>query len=86
MKHTISLIGLTIEALKNSRLVVGSQSGIPGMATILGKNVLEWGHEGSLHAKELNVTGNAKNFFLDDPEYNISEQKIYHKLRQILLM
>ena len=85
MKHTISLIGLTIEAIRESYLVVGSQSGIPAMATILGKNVLEWGHEKSLHADELNVTGKAKNYFVDDPEYNISEQTIYQKLKNVLM-
>lgn len=46
---TASNIGLTIEAIKSSKLVIGNQSAIPVLANHLKTPTLFWGHEQQRH-------------------------------------
>jgi hypothetical protein len=79
----ISTIGLTIEAIKRSILTVGSQSGIPNLAMMLGVPVLEWGHQRQLHESTYNIK-KTKIYFLDDMKYNIDPFIIFNKMKEIL--
>jgi len=78
-----STIGLTIECLKRSILTVGSQSGIPNISLILGTQVIEWGHQKSLHT----ITYNDKKtpvVFLDDHKYKIPPEVVVVNICKML--
>jgi len=48
-QHETSLIGLTIEAIKASKLTIGQQSAIPILSNYLKIPTLMWGHEKHRH-------------------------------------
>lgn len=79
----ISLIGLTIESINRSILTVGSQSGIPNMAMMMGGEVLEWGHQRGLHTRTYNIK-KAKIHFLDDMKYQIEPLRVFEKMKRII--
>jgi len=79
----ISLIGLTIESINRSVLTVGSQSGVPNMSMMMGVEVLEWGHQRSLHVKAYNVKKTPVHF-LDDMKYRLEPIRVFEKMKRIL--
>lgn len=79
-----SLFGLTIEAIKNSVLTVGSQSAIPNISLLLGVPSLQWGHQKYYHTVTYNIR-KTNVTFLDDYDYNIDPKIIFEYMLQILL-
>lgn len=79
-----SLIGLTIELIKKSKLLVGTQSALPSFSLLLGTEVLQWGHNRKiLTSKEYNPF-EIRQTFLDDHKYCQKASIIFDKLKQIL--
>jgi hypothetical protein len=79
-----SLIGLTIELIKKSKLVIGSQSAIPSLSLLLGTPVLQWGHNRiNLMTDEYNPK-KTKCSFLDDHRYSQKASVIFDEMRKIL--
>ena len=79
----LSLIGLTIEALKRSIVCVGSQSGIPNLSNLVCTPTVQWGNQNKAHSKTYNVK-NTKTIFIDDPEFKIESKKILTELTNFL--
>jgi hypothetical protein len=79
----LSLIGLTIEALKRSIVCVGSQSGIPNLSNLVCIPTIQWGNQNKAHSKTYNVK-NTKTIFIDDPEFKIESKKILTELTNFL--
>lgn len=83
LNSDISTIGLTIECIKRSTLVIGSQSAIPNMAMFLNTESLMWGHQSHLHK----VTYNLKKtpvHFIEDMHYNVDPNIIFNKMIKLL--
>ena len=78
-----SLVGLTIEAMKRSRLTVGTQSGLPNLSNLLGTHTLQWGHEYNQHKTTYNVK-KTKCKFIRDQKYNVNPERILNEMRIIL--
>ena len=78
-----SLIGLTLETIKRSTLVVGSQSAIPNIGMILKVEVLQWGNEPTQHTKTYNVF-NTKVNFINDKLYKIPPEAVIKDMTKIL--
>ncbi len=78
-----STIGLTIEAIKASRVTVGQQSGVPVLSLQLGTPVISWGHEKHRHTVEENPKGTTCYFF-EDPSYSISPEIIYKQILEMI--
>lgn len=64
-----SLIGLTIEAIKNVKVTVGQQSSIPVLSNLLGTPTLMWGDEDHRH-KVLENPFNTKCWFFKELDAN----------------
>lgn len=79
----LSLIGITIEALKRSIVCVGSQSGIPNLSNLVCTPTIQWGNQKKSHSKLYNVK-NTKTIFIDDPEFKIESEKILTELTNFL--
>jgi len=78
-----SLIGITLETVKKSVLVVGSQSAIPNVGMILKIEVLQWGNEPGAHTKTYNVF-NTKVNFITDKLYKTPPEKVIKDMTNIL--
>jgi len=78
-----SLIGLLLNLLDKTFFTVGSQSAIPNISLLKKVEVLEWGHQQSLHTKSYNIM-NTPITFLEDRKYNIPSGVILKKLRRLL--
>jgi hypothetical protein len=78
-----SLIGLTIEIIKNSILTIGSQSGIPNLSNILGTPTLQWGNEKHEHTKVYNIN-NTETIYLDDSNYSIDPVIVVKEMNKFL--
>jgi len=78
-----SLIGLTLETIRRSILVVGSQSAIPNIGMILKVEVLQWGNEPKEHTKTYNVF-NTKVHFITDRQYQTKPEKVISEMTKIL--
>jgi len=78
-----SLIGFTLECMNRACLTVGSQSGIPNISLLYGVEVLEWGHQKSLHTKTYNPFKTPITF-IDNPGYDISPKEVLNKITNIL--
>lgn len=83
LNSDISIIGLTIECIKRSILVVGSQSGLPNIAMLLGIETLEWGHQKHLHKTVYNVKKTPVHF-IEDMHYNIGPDIIFNKMIKLI--
>jgi len=79
INNNSSLIGLTIEAIKKSIFVVGSQSAIPNLSMLLRIPSIQWGHQKNLHANVYNVL-KTKVVFLEDTNYSIPAKKIFEEI------
>jgi len=80
----LSLIGVTIEAIKNSKLVIGQQSSVPVLSLLLKTPVLSWGDEKKRHQIDENPFGTPCEF-IEDMNYNCSAELIYNKIKECLL-
>ena len=78
-----SLVGLLLVLLERAVLTCGSQSAIPNLSLLKGVEVLEFGHQKSLHTKTYNIK-NTRVTFLDDPRYQIGTKVIFKNLRKLL--
>jgi len=78
-----SLIGITIEIIKQAKLTIGSQSAIPNISLLFKVPVLEWGHQKYLHTIEYNPF-KTKVTFIEDMDYKISPEKIYSEILKLL--
>lgn len=83
MTENTSLIGLTLEVLRRAHFTIGSQSGIPNISLLYGVEVLEWGHQKSLHTRTYNVF-NTKITFIDDGKYNVEPKIVLKRLKKCL--
>lgn len=72
-------IGLTIEAIKQSDLMVGSVTSIPIIAKLVKTPLLMWGLDGTRHAKRENPF-NSKVEFIEDPRYETKPEVIYQRI------
>lgn len=81
--NDISTIGLTIKCIQKAVLTIGSQSGIPNVSMMIGTDVLEWGHQRSLHTKVYNVKKTPIHF-IDDMHYKLEPIKIFNKMIKLL--
>ncbi len=79
----LSLIGITLEAVKRSIVCVGSQSGIPNLSNLVGTPTIQWGHEEKAHSKTYNVK-NTKTVFILDQKFNTEPKKIIRELTNFL--
>lgn len=78
-----STIGLTIEAMKASKVTVGQQSGNPILSLHLGTPVISWGHEKRRHAVDENPRGTLCHFF-EDATYSIKPEVIYYQIMEMI--
>ncbi len=78
-----SLVGLTIEAMRKSRLTVGTQSGLPNLSNLLKTHTLQWGHQVHQHANSYNIK-KTKCKFIKDVRYSINPKRIINEMRIIL--
>ena len=78
-----SILGLTIETIKKSVLVVGSQSALPNISLLLRVPVLEWGNQKTLHTITYNPLRTPVEFILDK-DYNISPEIVFSKMKELL--
>lgn len=74
-----SLSGLLLVILERSSLTCSSQSAIPNISLLFGVEVLEWGHQKTLHTVVYNHK-RTKITFLDDPKYDLPAKTIYKNL------
>jgi len=78
-----SLVGLLLVLLKRAVLTCGSQSAIPNLSLLEKTEVLEFGHQRTLHTKSYNIK-NTKVTFIDDPKYKLDPKILFKNLRKIL--
>ena len=78
-----SLAGLLLVLLETAVFTCGSQSAIPNLSLLKKVEVLEFGHQRSLHTKSYNVF-NTKITFLDDRKYNIKPKIIFDQLNNLV--
>lgn len=78
-----SLIGFTIECMKRACFTVGSQSGIPNISLLYGVDVLEWGHQKSLHTQSYNPFKTPVTF-IENPNYDLPVEKVFNKMNKLL--
>lgn len=78
-----SLVGLLLALFDKAVFTCGSQSAIPNLSLLKKVEVLEFGHQRSLHTKTYNVF-KTKITFLDDLKYNIDPLIIFKNLRKLL--
>jgi hypothetical protein len=78
-----SLSGLLLVVLKRTCFTCASQSAIPNLSLLFKVEVLEWGHQKTLHTIVYNYN-RTKITFLDDPKYNLPVKVIYQNLLSIL--
>jgi len=64
----VSNIGLTIEAIKSSKLTIGQQSALPILSNYLKTPTIMWGHEKTRHQVVENPMGTRCIFF---PEFSV---------------
>jgi len=74
-----SFIGLVLEVMKRSKLVLGSISALPVLGFLVGVPVLTWGVQRLRHCVNLNpflvpVT------FIDSVDFGVSPQEIFYKM------
>ena len=81
--ENVSPIGLTMECLSRAIFTVGSQSGIPNISLLYKVEVLEWGHQRSLHTQTYNIF-KTKITFIDDRKYKIEPENILKVLTKRL--
>jgi hypothetical protein len=74
-----SLIGLTTEAIKRSKLTIGSQSSIPQLSLLLKTPVISWGNQKRRHSIDENIM-RTKCVFFDDPKYTIDPSIIFQEV------
>lgn len=79
----ISLIGLTISAIKNSLLTIGQQSSIPVLSNYLKTATIMWGDERHRH-KNLENPYDITCYFFEEgtSEYKTTPQKIHNQILQ----
>lgn len=75
-----SLIGLTIEAIKASKLTIGSQSSIPLLSQLLKTPILSWGNEKKRHEKDENIF-NTRTTFIEDKDYTTRPTIIFDNIK-----
>lgn len=80
-----SLVGLTIETMKMSKLIIGSESSIPLMACIMNLPLLMWGSAKVF----LRDNGFLRFFkgdqtFIDSPKFDVKPEIIFEKIKEIL--
>jgi len=78
-----SLIGITIELIKKSILLVGSQSSLPNISLLLGTEVLEWGDQKENHTVKYNVR-NTPVTFIEDMQYRLDPRTVVLEMMKIL--
>lgn len=78
-----SLIGVTIEVIKKSVLVCGSQSAIPNLAMTLQTKSIQWGNQMKQHTKQYNVK-NTPVIYHQDNKFRISSNIIFTSLKNEL--
>jgi len=78
-----SLIGFTLECLNRAVFTVGSQSGIPNISLLFKVEVLEWGHQRTLHTNTYNIF-NSKITFIDDSKYKTEAKTIFKNMNKRL--
>ena len=83
IKENTSLVGYTIEIMKRSVLVIGSQSGIPNLANLIGTPTLQWGNEERAHVKKYNVK-NTPTTFIKDLKFECDPNVIVENMKTIL--
>jgi len=82
-KYEGSLIGVSIELIKKSKLVVGSQSAIPSLSLLLKTPVLQWGHNRKILTTDEYNPFRIENNFVDDSKYNREASVIFDKMKRI---
>ena len=89
LKKNTSLIGITIEIIKSSLLLCGSQSGLPNLSNLIGTPTLQFGHEQTQHEKTYNVkntpttfikTGNSKSNY-----DKLTALDVFTKLKNLII-
>ena len=83
ISENVSLIGITIEIIKKSKLTIGSQSAIPNISLLFKVPVLEWGHQKQLHTIEYNPY-KTKVTFIEDMTYTIKPEVIYQEILKLI--
>jgi ADP-heptose:LPS heptosyltransferase len=83
-ENDITDIGLCIEAIRASRMVIGVQSGAILLSNLLGTKTLMWGHEPKRHSVDENIK-KTKCIAIDDPEYSSDPIEIYKMILKELL-
>jgi hypothetical protein len=78
-----SLSGLLLVLLQRACFTCSSQSAIPNLSLLFKVEVLEWGHQKSLHTIIYNHK-KTKITFLDDPKYTLPAKIVYRNLLSIL--
>ena len=79
VESNASLIGLSIEAIKVSKMTVGSQSSIPLLSLLLRTPAIMWGNQKQRHSVDENITKTKCTFF-DDDYYSVSPEIILSRL------
>ena len=78
-----SKIGLLFVILERSCFVCGSQSAIPNLGLLYGKEVFEFGHQKTLHTVTYNLF-NAPVTFLENKNYNIDPLIFFNEFKKLL--
>ena len=82
---SISQIGLTIEAIKHSKITIGNQSSIPILSNILKTPTIMWGHEGHRHSILENPFNTTCMFFNEQPGiYKTEPTVIFNRMERFL--
>ena len=79
-----SKIGLLLVILERSYFVCGSQSAIPNLGLLYSKEVLEFGHQKTLHTTTYNLF-NAPVTFIENKNYNIDPLVFFTKFKKLLM-
>lgn len=84
LNNNISQIGLTIEAIKHSKLTVGNQSSIPILSNLLKTPTIIWGHENHRHSVLENPYKTPCTFFDEKPGiYKTPPNKIFEEVERL---
>jgi hypothetical protein len=78
-----SLSGLLLVILERACFTCSSQSAIPNLSLLFKVEVLEWGHQKTLHTIVYNHK-QTKITFLDDPKYTLPAKIVYRNLLSLL--
>lgn len=81
----ISNIGVTVEAIKASKLTIGNQSAIPVLSNYLKTPTLFWGHEKQRHQVIENPLNTPCEFILEHSmNYSTHPEIIFNKIEELI--